>query len=107
MAAKAIKTVGGKGKKTCPECGTIVGARAGLCPKCEYVFVPKTAKKATGTKGELSAAQLLAVKQTLDAAGGVKKFEAALATVAQLELAAGSLEAAKEAISLLGQVAGK
>jgi len=30
----------GKGKKICPYCKTIVGARTKKCPNCEYFWVP-------------------------------------------------------------------
>lgn len=36
----------GKGRKACPKCGTYVGLRTQLCPKCEHEFVAGAAERA-------------------------------------------------------------
>ncbi|MFW6173201.1 MAG: hypothetical protein ACOC5T_05595 [Elusimicrobiota bacterium] len=34
-----------KGKKTCPECDTLIGARNKQCPECNYEFFPKISRQ--------------------------------------------------------------
>jgi len=35
----------GKGKKACPECGTITGPRAYVCKNCNHIFIFKMSHK--------------------------------------------------------------
>ena len=37
-----------KGRKTCPNCGTEVGARAKVCKECEHKFIFKFRRKRSG-----------------------------------------------------------
>ena len=88
MVAKKL----GPGKKSCPECGEILGARTMECPKCSHKFEAKTASKPK--KGGLldPRRQIQAVKD----AGGLNEVKKAIAAV----------EKAEEALRALGGVAG-
>ena len=85
----------GPGRKECPKCKAIVGARSGNC-ECGYVFVPKSGGKLTkradnlqacipiikgmgGSKGLIKALkEYEAVAGPIDRLGGVKQAQAIL-----------------------------
>jgi hypothetical protein len=58
----------GRGKKQCPACNALVGARSAVCPTCGYDF-KTSAKKKRVTKKRKTGAKKTATAR----AGGVKK----------------------------------
>jgi hypothetical protein len=97
MAAK--KEVG-KGRKTCPECGEVLGARAGECKKCHHKFPVKT----KAPKGGLDIRQQITKVKELGGTAKVQKMiEAAKAASSALD-SLGGLAQAEDAIALVNEL---
>jgi len=92
------KAVAGKGKKACPECGEIIGARSSVCPKCSHQFTPKAKKPASVSTGFDTREAIRLIKE----AGGVAKVEKLIEAVRKADEALamfGGMESAAEAVA--------
>ena len=105
--AKAEK-VAGRGQKACPECGEIMGARAGECPKCHHKFTPKSGGKSAKRGGAVLDMATLEKVNELGGVPGVRKHLAAIAKlreqVAEADLALkklGGEDGASEVVELM------
>jgi hypothetical protein len=76
------KKAAGKGKKTCPECKQVVGARTKVC-SCGHVFSVGESKKSAGKNGEANELTLtkLALKH-----GGLAKLKTKVGEIKTDEL---------------------
>lgn len=81
--AKKKAATAGKGKKTCPKCNAVLGARTQQC-ECGHKFKPKTKKPATkrqktktaaGIVGQLQAERERLQKQLGGIEGALKGYE--------------------------------
>lgn len=54
QATKAASTGPGLGKKFCPECNALIGARSTKCPECGHEFQAKAKKGAIEETGDIS-----------------------------------------------------
>ena len=76
----AKKTVG-PGKKTCPSCQKVIGARTTTCD-CGHVFVPKTTGGAKTTRMSFGP-EVEAAIALIQVCGSVEKAEGMLKTTAR------------------------
>jgi hypothetical protein len=54
-AASTAPAGPGLGKKFCPSCNALIGARSTTCPDCGFEFIPKSKKSdAASSNGEIS-----------------------------------------------------
>ena len=93
------KEFAGKGRKTCPNCGEIIGARSSVCPKCQHQFTPKAGRRHSARPDRDPFKVIESVKEF----GGVAEVKKQLAAVAKLRKQA---EAIEEKLKPLGGVAG-
>lgn len=84
MAKQAEETTkAGKGKKPCPQCGEVLGARAAKC-KCGYEFPKKQAK--TSTNGKPSAKERLKdAIELVKVCGSVEEAEKMLEVLTKID----------------------
>jgi hypothetical protein len=88
----------GRGKKQCPGCNEVVGARSATCPTCGYDF-KKSATKKSATKKRVTKKKTGAKKAATVKAGGVKSKRGTLDS--QLRQKKADLEKQIEAIDTL------
>ena len=67
-STKVAKKKSGKGKKTCPSCGKLIGARTATC-KCGHKFTTKKKKK-KGSSNSTAVQQIQAASDLISLAGG-------------------------------------
>ena len=96
------KKTAGKGKKFCPHCQEIIGARNTTCPQCKKPIPASTTSK--GKKGKHSDTSIRTAIATIKAMGGLNSVKSQIqATEKAIEAltALGGIEGAKEAVAII------
>ena len=99
------KKTAGKGKKFCPNCQEIIGARNTTCPKCKALIPASTTSKHKGKKQ--TANDVRASIEAIKALGGLDKVKAQIQAVEKaLEAlkALGGVEGAKDAVQVVEEL---
>jgi hypothetical protein len=94
MTAK--KKVAGQGRKQCPKCDAIIGARAMVC-ECGHKFTPKAKPLSSSSSLEKSV-------EIVRVIGGVKALKAALEAYAKTAKPIDQLGGYEKAKEVLGQL---
>lgn len=106
MAKKAAETakVAGRGKKACPACGEVLGARQAVCPKCNHVFEAKAggSRKPTSSKNGMDA--IKATLAFINATGGIEEAKSQIADMMVLLAACGGSAEALAAIEQIEEI---
>ena len=95
----------GKGKKFCPHCNEIVGARVGTCPICEKVIPPKVGNKPKKETNQETHPDLPTALQLVQNMGGVNVLRTALEAYEKAEgvfEGLGGVEGAKWILTQIG-----
>jgi hypothetical protein len=86
----------GKGRKTCPRCGELVGTRTAECPKCHHSFPVKAAKTITKRRSPMPRA-----KKVEATSSHLEQQILDLQTTAQFITKVGGLEQARKMLGII------
>jgi hypothetical protein len=84
QAPAEVKKTAGPGRKECPSCHEIVGARPAECPKCHHKFTAKKKAAKKAAKKESPPVDVETAAEFIAALGGVDEARKAIGTVERI-----------------------